>query len=130
MQWVLVGIFTVIGLVIAGVGLSRVVRRAHLSRHGCLATGTVVAIRQATEDASTVYAPVVAFTTEQGKAEITGQFSCPCFYRVGQQVPVCYAPDEPGRGVILTGRETAIAWALVGGGLVLLGIGAVLSLVE
>ena len=66
MQWALVGLFVVIGLVFAGAGLRRVVRRQYLRRHGCRATGTVVAIRQATVEASAVFAPVVAFPTEQG----------------------------------------------------------------
>ena len=129
MQWALVGLFVVIGLVAAGAGLRRVVRREYLRRHGCLATGTVVAIRQATVEASAVFAPVVAFPTDQGEAEVTGPFACPCFYRIGHRVPVCYAPEDPGQAVILTRQEAVKAWAPLAGGLVLLGIGAALALV-
>jgi hypothetical protein len=129
MQWALVGGFVAIGLVAAGAGLSRVVRREYLRRHGRIATGTVVAIRQATVEASSVFAPVVAFPTDLGEAEVTGPYACPCFYRVGQPVPVCYAPEGPGRGVILTRQEAVKAWGLLAGGLVLLGIGAALGLV-
>ena len=129
MQWALVGLFVVIGLAAAGAGLCRVVRREYLRRHGCRATGTVVAVRQATVEASAVFAPVVAFPTDRGEVEITGPFACPCFYRVGHQVPVCYAPEDPGWGVILTRQEAVKAWAPLAGGLVLLGIGATLALV-
>jgi hypothetical protein len=129
MQWALVGLFVVIGLVAAGAGLRRVVRREYLRRHGCRATGTVVAVRQATVEASAVFAPVVAFPTDQGEAEVTGPFASPCFYQVGQRVPVCYAPGDPGRGVILTRQEVVKTWGLLAGGLMLLGIGAALGLV-
>jgi hypothetical protein len=129
LQWALVGLFAVIGLVAAGVGLRRVVRREYLRRHGCRATGTVVALRKATAEASAVFAPVVAFPTEQGEAEVTGPYASPSFYRLGQRVPVCYAPEDPGRGVILTRQESFKAWGLLAGGLVLLGIGATLALV-
>ena len=129
MQWALAGLFAVIGLVAAGAGLGRVVRREYLRSRGCRATGTVVAIREATVEASCVFAPVVAFPTEQGEAEVTGPYSCPSFYRVGQRVPVCYSPEAPGRGVILTRQELVKAWGLLAGGLVLLGIGASLALV-
>ena len=129
MQWALVGLFVVIGLVAAGAGLRRVVRRESLRRHGCLATGTVVAIRQATVEATTVFAPVVAFPTGRGEAEITGPFACPSFYRVGQHVPVRYAAADPGRGVILTRQEAVKAWAPLAGGLILVGIGVALALV-
>jgi hypothetical protein len=128
MQWALVGLFAVIGLAAAAAGLSRVVRREYLRRRGRLATGTVVAIRRATAEASTVFAPVVAFPTDRGEAEVTGPFACPCFYRVGQRVPVQYTPGAPGRGVILTRQEAVKAWGLLAGGLVLLGIGAALGL--
>jgi hypothetical protein len=129
MQWGLVGLFAVIGLVAAGAGLSRALRREHLRRYGCRATGTVVAIREATVEASAVFAPVVAFPTEQGEAEVTGPYACPSFYRVGQRVPVCYPPEAPRRGVILTRQELVKAWGLLAGGLLLLGIGATLALV-
>src|SRR5215831_14098122 len=129
MQWALVGLFVVIGLVAAGAGARRVVRRQSLRRHGCLATGTIVAIRQATVEASAVFAPVVAFPTEQGEAEVTGPYACPSFYQLGQRVPVCYWPESPGRGVILTRQELVKAWGLLAGGLVLLGIGDTLALV-
>ena len=129
MQWALVGLFVVMGLVVAGTGLNRIVRRQHLRRHGRHTTGTVVAIRHATVDASSVFAPVVAFPTDRGEAEVTGPFACPCFYRVGQHVPVCYAPEDPGRGVILTRQEAVKAWALLAGGLVFVGIGAALGFV-
>src|SRR5262249_33352215 len=129
LQWALVGLFVVIGLVAAGAGLSRVVRREHLRRRGRLATRTVVAIRKAAGEASVVFAPVVAFPTEQGEADVTGPFASPCFYRVGQQVPVCYAPSAPDRGVLLTRQEAVKAWAPLVGGLALLAIGAVLGLV-
>src|SRR5262249_16356613 len=105
MQWALVGLFAVIGLVAAGAGLRRAVRREYLRSHGGRASGTGVAIRAATVEASAVFAPVVAFPTEQGEAEVTGPYACPSFYRVGQRVPVCYAPEDPGRGVILTRQE-------------------------
>jgi hypothetical protein len=129
MQWALVGLFVVIGLAAAGAGLGRVVRREYLRRHGRFATGTVVAIREAAVEASVVFAPVVAFPTDRGEVEITGPFACPCFYRVGHQVTVCYAPEDPGQAVILTRQEAVKAWAPLAGGLVLLGIGAVLALV-
>jgi Protein of unknown function (DUF3592) len=129
MQWALVGVFVVIGLVATCAGLSRVVRREYLRRHGCLAMGTVVAIHHATVEASSVFAPVVAFPTDRGNFEVTGPFACPCFYEVGQQVPVCYAPQDPERGVILTRQEVFKAWGLLVGGMVLFGIGAALGLV-
>jgi hypothetical protein len=128
--WAFAGIFAVMGLLIAGVGLGRVVRRKHLRRRGFFATGTVVAIRETPSDDGATYAPVVAFTTDQGKAEITGQFCSPCFYRVGERVRVCYPPEKPARGVILNRREAMIAWGLLVVGLVMLGIGAVLALVS
>ena len=101
MQWALVGLFHAIGLIAAGAGLRRVIVRAVLCRRGQRVTGTVVAIREATVDTSCVFAPVVAFSTEQGDAEMTGPFACPCFYRVGQQVPVCYPPESPSQGVVM-----------------------------
>jgi hypothetical protein len=129
MQSVLAGFFVVIGLVAAGAGLRRVIRREHLRRRGRRATGTVVAIRHATVEASSVFAPVVAVGTDEGEAEVTGPFAAPCFYRIGQQVPVCYAPDDPGRGVILTRQEAVKAWGPLVGGLMLLSVGAVVALV-
>src|SRR5262245_25879930 len=124
MQWALVVLFHAIGLIAAGAGLRRVIVRTVLCRRGQRVTGTVVAIREATVDTSSVFAPVVSFPTDQGDAEITGAFACPCYYRVGQQVPICYSPENPGQGVILTRQEAVKAWGLVAGGLVLIGIGA------
>jgi len=129
MQWVLVGLFVLIGVIATGAGVNRIVRRESLRRHGSLADGTVVAIRHATVEASSVFAPVVAFATQDGTVEVTGAFACPCFYKVGQHVPVCYAPHEPGRAVILTQAELVKAWGLLVGGVVLIGIGAVLALI-
>jgi hypothetical protein len=129
LQWSLVGHFVAIGLFATDTGLRRVVRGESLRRHGCLATGTVVAIRHATVDASAVFAPVVAFPTERGEAEFTGPFACSCFYRVGQRVPVCYVRQDPERGVILTRQEGIKAWIPLAGGLVFIAIGAALALV-
>ena len=128
-QWTLLGLFAAIGVIAAAVGLGRVIRREYLRSRGCRTTGTVVEIRQATDDASTVFAPVVAFPTEQGEAEVTGPYASPCFYRVGQQVPVCYADDDPRQAVILTRQEAVKAWSLLVAGLAFVGIGAALSLV-
>jgi hypothetical protein len=88
----------------------------------------VVAIRAATVDASTAFAPVVAFPTGRGEGEVTGPFASPCFYRVGQRVPVCYVAEDPGQAVILSRQEAFKAWGLLAGGLLLLGIGAALGL--
>src|SRR5262245_963191 len=129
MQWALVGLFVVMGLVATAAGLRRVVWREYLRRVGRMASGTVVAIRQGTVDTTCVFAPVVAFRTEQGQAEVTGQFACPSFYRVGQKVSVCYEKEDPQRSVILSREEVVKAWGLVAGGLMLLGVGGGLSMV-
>jgi hypothetical protein len=128
MQWFLVALFVTIGLIASGIGLQHIIRREYLRHHGNRAEGTVVAIRSGTVDASTVFAPVVVFPTEQGEAEIRGSFASPCFYRVGQHVPVCYSPLHPGRGVLLTRQEAVKAWAALAGGLVLAAIGGALVL--
>jgi hypothetical protein len=87
-----------IGLCVAaavtGVGVDRFLQSAER------ATGTVVALveKQDAENKSTTYAPVFAFTTEEGlKQSITSSISGnPAGYSVGERVPIVYRRGEPG----------------------------------
>jgi len=89
MQWALVGVFVVIGLVAACAGLSRVVQREYLRRvTGASPRAPSWQSAPPRVEASSDFTSVVAFPTDRGEFEVTGLFACPCFYQVGQQIPV------------------------------------------
>lgn len=129
------GVLVLLGVIFGGVTLILVLIAAGLVLrtwsflgNAESATGTVVALtpRQTCSDndndknrmsCSTVYAPLVRFTTADGR-EIEYQSSTatsPPSHRVGDQVEVLYLPDDPYRARVDSWVDLWLAPTIVGG---------------
>jgi hypothetical protein len=86
-----------------GIGVSILVyalfRIFYLRLYGSRTLGTIVGVRKDSSSDSTVFYPIVKFTTDAGVTlELESSFGSSQtndFFRVGQQVDILYAPKHP-----------------------------------
>jgi hypothetical protein len=99
------------GLAFGIAGLVRLLVLSWLRSNGLSATGRVVRLEEKRNpDGDYLYIPVAEFEANRRRYEAKGTGTFPPLYSVGASVQVCYPPDRPDRGQIVTGRERAAAW--------------------
>ena len=111
---------SVMGLAFGIAGLVRLVVLSWVRTNGISATGRVVRLEEKRfpPDGDYLYAPVAEFEANGQRYEVRGTSTFPPLYSVGDSVRVCYPPDCPGRGQIVTGRELVAAWLFLAFGIV------------
>ena len=113
---------SLIALAFGITGLVRLVVLLRLS-NGISATGRVVRLEPGPlytrMDGQPPYTPVAEFEADGKRYEAKGATrSYPPLYGVGGSVKVCYPPDCPERGQIVTGREWGVVWFFLAFGIV------------
>jgi hypothetical protein len=96
-------IFFACGFLFLGLAGWFYLREYKLERSGYSAQGTVIHLSERISDEdSLTYAPVVRFTTHDGRTERfeTSWSSYPPAYEVGQTVTVLYPTDDPSQAII------------------------------
>jgi hypothetical protein len=109
------------GLAFGIAGLVRLVLLSWLRSNGISATGRVVRLERSPytwAEGQTPYTPIAEFEASGQRYEAKGTSSFPPLYGVGDSVQICYPPDYPDRGKIVTGRERAAAWLFLALGVV------------
>jgi hypothetical protein len=118
--WFGVLAFSLFGLAFGIAGLVRLVGLSWLRSNGISAAGRVVRLeeKRLPPEGDYVYTPVAEFEANGRRYEAGGASTFPPLYGVGDSVQVCYPPDRPDRGQIVTGRERAVAWLFLALGIV------------
>jgi len=120
------GIMLVMGVLFAGVAAYIFYQDYALEKNGVQVEGTVISLAMSQDDdGSTSYAPVVRFTSQDGR-EFTIQsnfYSSPPAYQTGQKVSVLYPTDRPGEAKVKgEGNLLMIIFGILGGLEILLGL--------
>ena len=94
--------FIVLGVFFASSVVVSLLRRRSLLKNGVSTSGVVVGLDKTSGESGASYAPIVRFTTDDGKSrQYTPSFyTAWCNYRVGDSVSLVYDADNPARAVI------------------------------